>query len=341
MTAKLKTGDEEGRLLALQRLGIMDTAPEEPFEKIVKLVRELLGVPISAVSLIGQDRQWFKAQSGLTIRETGRDVAFCAYTIEGEEPFIVSDALNDLRFAQNPLVTGPLAIRSYVGIPLRTPDGYNVGSLCAIDMIPRQFSMTNIAAMANIADIVVSELALRQIAATDHLTGALSRRAWMERAEQEVGRARRYGRPLSLTMLDIDRFKLVNDTYGHAAGDIVIRHLSEVCQIACRQSDAFGRLGGEEFAMIMPETAAEEALAAADRIRSVFRGNPCDLGVPVPCTVSIGVAELHRIDFGLKQLLHRADQALYEAKSTGRDRTCINALYEEATLNAAGRARHP
>jgi GAF domain-containing protein len=214
--------DEVGRLRALARADIVDSVPEQPFESIVELVRQVLNVPICAVSLVDLDRQWFKASRGLGVPQTARDISFCTHAIKGATPFIVADATKDPLFVNNPLVTDGPKIRSYVGIPLTTPEGYNVGTLCAIDTVARIFSEHEIAILTNFARLVVGEIELRQIASTDELTGVMSRRAWIDCAEREVHRARRYGAALSFFILDIDHFKAVNDRFGHAVGDQVI-----------------------------------------------------------------------------------------------------------------------
>lgn len=324
MINKLKIGDDEGRLRALKRLDILDTAEEKPFEKIVTLVQQILQVPMCAVSLVDRDRQWFKARRGLGVCETARDISFCTHTIQQSEPFIVRDALLDARFATNPLVTEAPFIRSYAGVPLTTPEGYNVGSLCAIDTKPREFPAAEIAVLMNFAAVVVGEMELRQIASCDQLTDALSRRAWVERARSEVKRASRHNRPLSLAMLDIDKFKSINDTYGHPAGDEVIKNVAGLCMSNMRDSDLFGRLGGEEFALLMPETDADRARMFADRLRVLVGGTPVDLGQPVFATVSIGVAQFNAANADLDDVLQRADAALYQAKNNGRNRTEVD-----------------
>ena len=124
-----KFEDEAGRLLALRRYGVLDTAREKNFDVITSLVREVLGVPICAISLIDESRQWFKAIVGLNADGTAREFAFCDHTIRSPGCFVVEDAGADPRFAANPLVTGYPKIRSYAGAPLLTPDGYNGGAL--------------------------------------------------------------------------------------------------------------------------------------------------------------------------------------------------------------------
>ncbi len=336
MIADPKTGDEQGRLCALRSLGVLDTAPEPRFDEIVRLVRQVLHVPVCAISLIDQNRQWFKAQSGLPVRETSRKIAFCAHTIQEAHALMVPDTLNDPRFADNPLVTGAPFIRSYAGVPLRTPDGYTVGSLCAIDTAPRDFSASDLGILTSFAKLVTDELELRQNGATDHLTGALSRRAWTSRAEMEVDRAQRYGRKLSLAILDIDNFRLINEAYGHSAGDAVITRIATLCMSSVRQSDVFGRHGGEEFVLLLPETGVREATIVAERIRAHFHAAPVDLGEPVHVTVSVGVAGLCPSDADLNALIIRADLALEEAKAAGRN--CVVAGAQDnpaATLTAA------
>jgi diguanylate cyclase (GGDEF)-like protein len=259
--------DEPARIAALQRLGVLDTAVEEPFEKIVTLVRTVLAVPMATVTLVDRDRQWFKAKRGLESDQTPRSVSFCTHTIQQREPLIVEDADLDPRFAGTALVAGPPHVKSYAGIPLRTPEGYNVGSLCAMDTRPRRFSPADVAILANFASIVCDELELRMIAQVDQLTGALTRRGFVEQAEREIARARRYSRSGTLVMLDLDHFKTVNDTHGHAIGDRVLQKVAEIIRATLRPSDVFGRLGGEEFGILLPETAGDEAAAGIERLR--------------------------------------------------------------------------
>ena len=131
--------DEAGRIAALHRANILDTAPEESFEKITSLIRTVLGVPIAVVSLVDTDRQWFKSAQGCDSRETPRSISFCTHTIQQRAPFIIEDAWADPRFAGSPLVTGEPRVRAYAGVPLRSAEGYNLGALCAIDTAPRSF----------------------------------------------------------------------------------------------------------------------------------------------------------------------------------------------------------
>ncbi len=160
-----------------------------------------------------------------------------------------------------------------------------------------------------------------QLAATDALTGLASRRRWFERAAMEFGRSRRYRRHLGLLMADLDLFKQVNDTFGHEAGDKVLKKFADVLRQYTRHSDMAGRVGGEEFAVLLPETPIREAHEVARRIVESCRGVaiPAAAG-QVRFTCSIGVTEIAPADDTIEAALRRADAALYEAKRAGRDR---------------------
>jgi diguanylate cyclase (GGDEF)-like protein len=158
------------------------------------------------------------------------------------------------------------------------------------------------------------------LANIDPLTKSLTRRQFMNIAESELRRYLRYRRPLSILILDADRFKGINDAYGHHAGDLVLRSLSLIAMEHKRAQDTFGRLGGEEFGLIMPETALGQAVIVAERIRRIWEESPVKLDEElIHSTMSIGVAEAVSTDQSLEDLLRRADRMLYKAKEQGRN----------------------
>ena len=158
------------------------------------------------------------------------------------------------------------------------------------------------------------------LANIDPLTKSLTRRQFMNIAESEFHRFQRYRRPLSILILDADHFKGINDTYGHHAGDLTLRSLSLVAMEQKRAQDTFGRLGGEEFGLLMPETALDQAHIVAERVRRVWDESPVNLdGELIHSTMSIGVAEAKESDQSLEDLLRRADRMLYKAKEAGRN----------------------
>jgi GAF domain-containing protein len=150
--------NEELRLAALRRLGILDTQPEERFDRLTRLAAALFDVPMALVSLLDRDRQWLKSTCGLDVRQTSREVSFCAHAILRREVMIVPDALLDPRFADNPVVTGEPRIRFYAGCPIALPGGEFGGTLCLLDTRPHQLDATGIRHLQDLALLVEREL---------------------------------------------------------------------------------------------------------------------------------------------------------------------------------------
>lgn len=162
---------------------------------------------------------------------------------------------------------------------------------------------------------------LENMANTDSLTGLSNRQAFLHRAEKEFARARRYARPLSVVMIDVDHFKSINDRYGHAVGDQVLRQVSAICQYSLRGSDLLGRIGGEEFVLLLPDTPQANAIYVAERMREQLAKTPIDIdGVIITTTASFGVASLSDTDVNFNGILERADEAMYHAKHDGRNK---------------------
>jgi diguanylate cyclase (GGDEF)-like protein/PAS domain S-box-containing protein len=174
----------------------------------------------------------------------------------------------------------------------------------------------------DISDLKRAEEELKKTAETDYLTGADNRRSFLAKAEKEWKRTQRYGGEFSFLMIDIDHFKLIIDTFGHQSGDLVLRAMVAKCLDVLRETDLFGRLGGEEFAAILSETGAGRALEAAERLRTTLEASPVDSEHgPIKYTGSIGAASLQPGDSSLEQVMKRADQAMYRAKVAGRNRS--------------------
>jgi GAF domain-containing protein len=150
--------DEDKRIRALHELGILDTAPEERFDRCTRIAAALFDVPIALVSLVDTNRQWFKSRYGLDVAETPREQAFCAHAILQEDILLIPDALLDDRFAENPLVTGEPRVRFYAGCPLSLADGSRLGTLCLIDHQPRDFDQRRLALMRDVARMIEREI---------------------------------------------------------------------------------------------------------------------------------------------------------------------------------------
>ncbi|MGJ4901200.1 sensor domain-containing diguanylate cyclase [Bradyrhizobium sp. HKCCYLS2058] len=310
--------DDARRLEALAELDILDTPSELAFDRLTGLCRKVFGVPMSTLTLIDGHRQWFKAATGMADREGERRPALCNYAIQESEPLIIPDTHQDARLVDNVLVHGKPFIRFYAGAQLRI-SGVNVGTLCAMDTTPREFSAHDVDVLKDLAAIAVDELMLRKLSMRDALTGALSRRAFHNEGERLRALAERHGHKLTYAMVDVDHFKSVNDTYGHAVGDLVLSRLVETWRSVLRSSDVIGRLGGEEFGILLPHTGLHDGLAVLEKMRSAAAGlsidTPCG---PIRVTASFGAADLtSRLGFDAMQ--ERADMAMYSAKNNGRN----------------------
>lgn len=312
--AAFKANDEAGRLAALQRYEALDSTSEKEFDQIVTLVQTLFKVPFVAINLIDNGRQFMQTAAGMSPMNCRREDTFCDQTIRGNSALAIENAALDPRFAANLHVCGASHIRSYLGVPLTSPDGYNIGALCVFDTKPRKFLPDDIEVLGNFAKIVMSQFELRLIARQDSLTGALTRRAFFARLDRAVVEEEQS----SLLMLDLDHFKQVNDTHGHAAGDLVLRRVSECLMANLRNLDSIGRLGGEEFGVLLAAVPEAEAMEIAERLRlsiSSLKFNGMD---GFQQTVSIGVAG-RRGETSQCKWLARADEALYAAKHSGRN----------------------
>lgn len=153
--------NEEARLKKLYDYAILDTAPESTFDRLTLLASRTFNVPIAAISLIDSNRQWFKSAVGIDASEMPRDVAFCSYPVANGQSLVVADSTHDIRFARNPLVVGAPHVRFYAGVPLRTPDGYIIGTLCIADNQPRNFSSQDLAQLESLAATVIMQIELR------------------------------------------------------------------------------------------------------------------------------------------------------------------------------------
>ena len=314
---------ESDRLGALDRYDILDTPPEEAFDRITRLTRNVFDMPMSVISLIDGHRQWFKSRQGFEACETGRDTALCNYTIREARPLIIPDTLADPLYSEHPAVIGEPHVRFYAGVPLRVSGGHAIGTLCTFDSVPRAFSSEQSDMLQDLASIVLSELELRTLLMEDSLTGALSRRAFRDEATRASALAVRHGHNLSLVMFDLDHFKSINDKNGHHIGDRVLKACVRAVQGALRKADSVGRVGGEEFAILLPHTNRDDAMVVAEKVRQAIASVEIHAAHgPIPISASFGIATLQRNACDIDELLRRADTAMYEAKQSGRNR-CV------------------
>ncbi|HVM12575.1 MAG TPA: sensor domain-containing diguanylate cyclase [Actinomycetota bacterium] len=305
--------DEQDRLATLHALQILDTEPEERFDRVTRLAQRLFDVPIALVSLIDAERQWFKSKIGLEASETSREVSFCAHAIAGEGILHVPDAREDPRFHDNPDVLGGANIRFYAGCPIQAPDGRSMGTLCIVDDQPRHVDEEALSSLRDLAEMVEQELAALALAVQDELTGLANRRGFVGLAAQVLAVAMRQGLPATLAYIDLDGFKAINDTHGHAVGDRALQDVARILTESCRSSDVLGRLGGDEFALLF---LAEESAAPLDRLHDAVARHNDLAGRPYRLQLSVGTARFDPEEgVGLEELMERADRSMYERKA--------------------------
>lgn len=312
------TDTDARRLQTLAELDILDTPYELAFDRITALCRRIFKVPMSTLTFIDGHRQWFKAAEGMEDRETARGHALCYHAIRQINPLVLPDTLLDPRSADNPFVRGKPFIRFYAGAQLRVK-GTIVGTLCVMDTRPREFDAEATGVLLDLAAIAVDELELRNLSMQDSLTGALSRRAFRAEGERLTSLATRHGHKLTCAVLDIDHFKSINDHHGHAVGDAVLTAVIGACRKALRGSDVIGRIGGEEFGILLPHTDLAHGMAALEKVRAAVAAQRIETpSGTIEVTCSLGAAELSA-GRQFDDTLHCADMAMYGAKNAGRN----------------------
>lgn len=310
--------NEKARLRALHSLEILDTEPEERFDRLTRMARRVFGVSTALVSLVDENRQWFKSKVGLEASETGRDISFCGHAILGHEIFVIENALEDERFADNPLVTGEPHIRFYAGVPLRYHDGSTLGTLCIIDQSPRTLDEQDLATFRDLAAMAEAELRAIELATIDELTKISNRRGFLALAQNSISLCARQEMPVSVVFFDLDKFKTINDTYGHAEGDRVLLAFSELMRSVFRDSDVFGRIGGDEFAVVLTGAREEMADAIVTRFRTAVEGYNLLASRGYDIEFSDGaVSMMPDQNTVLEDILNDADELMYQQKQGG------------------------
>ena len=317
--------NEAERIADLYSYEILDTGPDPRFNAFVRLASQFYGVPIALISLIDNDRQWFKARIGLDFQQTAREESFCAHTIlTPDEVMVVEDARIDARFKDNPLVTGVPGIRFYAGAPITSASGHPLGSLCIIDRVPRTLNAAERARLADLASGVASVLELHRSllrvekAATQDTLTRLGNRALFEPHLERAVALAREDEDFALLCLDLDHFKAVNDQYGHDGGDMLLREAAKRLKASIREKDSAYRLGGDEFAVIMRGSfPPHSSRLLAERILAAFAA-PMDIaGDAVLIRCSIGIAAMPADGPDGPAVSRAADMALYRAKALG------------------------
>lgn len=310
--------DEMQRLRSLERHGLLETASDPCLELILKLATDILETPIGLISLVDQNRQWFLSSRGLEARETPREMAFCAHAITGDDPLIVPDASKDERFSTNPLVVEGPSIRFYAGVPLRSSDGYNLGTLCVIDTEAHHPTARQLEQLRLIAKLAMHAIDMRYKSLLCAVTGVFTRQPFFRFGEKELDHARQRHQTLSLVNIDIDNLRTINERWGLGGVDQVLRQFSRLCQKHLQEEDLIGRISDKGFSLLLIER---------DEVASMrFAHSLYDAAISMPgmytnqhyhLQVSVGVTLLGDADQTFDDLYRRAYRALDLAKVAG------------------------
>ena len=247
---------EATRLNALRSLNILDTPAEERFDRLTRLVKRMFDVPIALISLVDENRQWFKSSVGLNINETSREISFCGHTILGNEVLIIEDTTQDVRFADNPLVLREPCIRFYAGCPLRFTDGSRLGTLCIIDTSPRTLDEGEIKALMDLAGLAEHELVAIELAVVDNLTRLANRRGFISIAQKCLDICARQKNPAALITFNINNLKSISENFGQFDRDRALMTFADQMRNTFRESDVFAHLDDSEFVVLVSNTSS-------------------------------------------------------------------------------------
>lgn len=311
--------DELQRQRNLERFGLLDTAEDEHFHRIVRLAARVLETPIALISLVEGDRQWFLARHGLDAEQTPREMAFCAHAICQAEPLVVPDASQDPRFCTNPLVTGPLNIRFYAGAQLVSPEGHSLGTLCVIDRVPRRVSSSVVETLQDLAHLVEREMELRRQSVHCVTTGMRTRADFLEQAQRELQRCNEAGRGMALLLLNLDHLRQTNQHGSYPAGDQGLREVAATLREQLRPADLLGRLADNTISVLLVDVDLEEAMVRVEALREAVNGLQ---GVFTASghrrQASGGLTLLTPNDRLVETMMRRAEQALMLGRGSER-----------------------
>ncbi len=307
--------DEPRRIAALYALNILDTEPEERFDRITRLAQRVFGVSAANFTLIDENRQWYKSSTDGSGMEDALETSFCAHAILDRQTTVVEDAREDERFADNPLVTGDPNVRFYAGHPVAAPGGEPLGTLCVVDHEPRSSAEFDAEALAELAAMVEAEISALSLAIGDELTGLSNRRGFEMLGERLLAAAARLRLPVTAVYADLDNMKPINDGFGHEAGDRAIADVASLLELNLRGSDLIARLGGDEFCALLVGAESDAATTAIERFQEALGERNRRGGDPYELSVSVGLATVAPGEkTTLSGLVDAADRKMLAAK---------------------------
>ena len=319
------TQAELSRLAALHTLEVLDRPRNHQLDALARLAAYVCGTPTAVVNLIDSDRQLSAAAYGCEPAQVGRLDSMCATSIQSVDVSYTADATADARWSDNPFVSGVAGrIRLYAAAPLILSGGEVVGTVCAFSGQRQELTRVQLERLRDIADQVVLVLQLRDdvvrlghAATRDHLTGLPNRALFSEALAMALAAHERAGTAPGVIFLDLDRFKAVNDTYGHAVGDELLRAVAQRLLETVRATDLVARLSGDELVVLTEPADDADLTPLLDRLREAF-ARPFELSCgPLLASASVGHATAVPGDTPAT-LTARADAAMYQSKRRGR-----------------------
>jgi diguanylate cyclase (GGDEF)-like protein len=312
---------EQNRLRAIERVGAVDRIADPALQGLARIAAYVTGASAAAVHIIDGRLQRRIAAYGAPLEDVPRHESMCRLVVENGEPIVTADATGEERFDYSPFVTGPGAVRFYASVPLRTQGGEIIGTVCAFDEEPIELPPEGAGLLEDLAmqatthlDLMALVSELGDAATQDSLTGAANRLILNDRLAHHLARRRRHGEFLVVAAVDIDRFKAVNDRYGHAAGDAVLREAARRLAASVRAEDTVARVGGDEF-IVVAELGVDglPADSFATRLTEALDRPVSFSGTQLPCRATVGAVLAGRGD-SATDLLRRADAAMYKRK---------------------------
>ncbi len=323
----------------LKLLGVSDAEALQDFDVLARVAAMVTGLPDASISFADDAYLWTAASTTTYGEKMDRENTFCSLMLSGDsDELVTSNVHHDPRTSAVAARRHGASITTYAGVQLKNENGEKVGSLCVTGDMERELDAEQRALLRGLARQAMNLVSLRaakrqltdslqsmtKLATTDGLTGMLTRRAFHDEVNDLGKLVLRQGGEMCLVVVDIDHFKKINDTFGHATGDAVLKEVAEAIQQELRSTDRVGRIGGEEFGIAMPFTRLEMGLERIDKLRqSISQLSVRSGGHFVRVTISGGVADWRAKETKLDAPLARADDALYQAKSAGRNQIKI------------------
>ena len=304
--------NETVRLQSMHSLRVLDSVPEERFDRIIRMAQRLFGVDACLVNFVASDRQWFKTKQGLDTRQTPCNLSLSEYGISDDELVVVEDTITDSRFAEKPLANGDQHIRFFASHPIHEPNGHRIGKICIVDAEPRLFSNKDRHMLEDFAALVDDELASSSKMHVDELTGVANRRGFMTVAHHILPLCARNGLNVELLFFDLDDFKQFNDEFGHDVGDRALQLFAKSLLKGFRSADVVARLGGDEFAVMM---AGERAFSQRALKALTARIEKLQQDLPMRLKWSVGSVRYDQSSHeSVDEFLADADKRMYADK---------------------------